>query len=131
MRQPIASKLAELRAQVVEIQARKSFTPAQRKAVYEAQEGLCAACEEPLAGKFEIDHVISLGIGGKHEPGNWLGKCRACHVAKTAIDRKVQAKAARIVRRETEGQSASRLQSRGFDKSRTRGFDGKVRERSA
>lgn len=126
MRQPIASKLAELRAQVVEIQARKCFTPAQRKAVYEAQEGLCAACEEPLAGKFEIDHVISLGIGGKHEPGNWLGKCRACHVAKTAIDRKMQAKASRIVRRETEGQAVSRLQSRGFDKGLRKRMNGTV-----
>ncbi len=131
MRTPIASKLAELRAQVVQIQARKSFTPAQRKAVYEGQLGRCEDCDEELGVRFDIDHVISLGIGGKHEPSNWIGRCVSCHKVKTARDRKVQAKAKRIVKRETEGQAVSRLQGRGFDKTRTRGFDGKVRERSA
>lgn len=126
MRAPVAEKLAELRRAIVEIEARKSFTPAQRKAVYEAQHGRCAGCEEPLGKRFEIDHVISLGIGGKHELGNWLGKCKACHAAKTAIDRKVQAKANRIIRRETEGPKPSRLKSRPFPEDRrpkgSRGF---------
>lgn len=112
MRAPIATKLAELRAQIVEIEARKSFTPKQRRLVFEAQNGCCAGCEAPLGKRFEIDHVISLGIGGKHEPRNWLGKCHDCHAKKTATDRKAQAKANRIIRRETEGQPASRIQSR-------------------
>lgn len=121
---PIAEKLAELRAKIVEIEARKSFTPKQRRMVFEAQNGRCAVCDEALGKPFEIDHVISRGIGGKHEPGNWLGKCIPCHAAKTKVDRKVQAKADRIIKRETEGQKSSRLQSPGFKGWRR--FDGGI-----
>jgi 5-methylcytosine-specific restriction endonuclease McrA len=109
---PIATKLAELRQAIVEIETRKSFTPAQRRAVFEAQSGQCSDCEEPLTGRWEIDHVISRAIGGRHEPSNWLGKCTSCHAAKTKADRKAQAKANRIIKRETEGAPVSSLKSR-------------------
>ena len=115
-RAPIAEKLANLRAEIVEIQARKSFTPAQRKAVYEAQDGHCIACEEALSGGFHIDHVISLGIGGKHEPSNWVGICIPCHKAKTRLDRAAQASAKRIISRETNGAKPSKFKSRPLPK---------------
>lgn len=115
-RTPIAEKLAELRAAcdriMVEKTPRKGFTKAQRKAVWEAQEGRCGGCEADLLPGFHIDHVRPLADGGAHEPGNWLGMCPPCHQRKTSGEATKRAKTERIRKREREGQKPSRLKSR-------------------
>jgi 5-methylcytosine-specific restriction endonuclease McrA len=118
MRAPIATKLAELRQAIERIEAtpRKGFTPAQRKAVFEAYDGHCAGCDEPLKKGWEVDHIKELRDGGAHELSNWQALCgrdqNGCHQGKTSAFARSRAKSARIVKRETEGAPVSRLKSR-------------------
>jgi len=128
MRQPIATKLAELRKQIERIEAtpRKAFTKAQRYAVHEAQEGRCAACETTLTGRWDIDHAITIWDGGAHDPSNWIGLCIDCHKRKSAQDAANRAHTKRLIKREELGQASSRLQTRPFPKDRRRKMDGTV-----
>ena len=125
MRIPLAEKLANLRRPSVEPTPRKGFTKAQRQAVYDLQRGQCAECEGRLDDGFEIDHVISIAMGGSHEPGNWLAKCPDCHLRKTKADVKAIAKSKRLAKSETELRQ-SKIRSRGF--TGWRAFDGTVRK---
>jgi len=75
---------------------RKNFTKKQRREVSEKQEGKCWKCGEPIE---DIDHIIPLELGGKHEPANWEGLCKRCHKTKTALDMKLIGKARRIRKR--------------------------------
>lgn len=145
MRTPIAEKLAELRKAtdriIAEKAPRKSFTPKQRQGVFTAYDGLCAGCDEPLKGKWQVDHILPLDLEGSHDPSNWQPLCgqdmNGCHVAKTREDIRRIAAARRIRKREAEGakpssiQSAREIQSRGFDKTKTRTFGGQVKFRKA
>lgn len=145
MRAPVAEKLAELRKKIGRIPAFKTppkkFTPAQRRAVSEAYDGLCAGCDEALKGKWQVDHRVPLELNGAHDPSNWQPLCgqdmNGCHVAKTRDDIKRIAAARRIRKREAEGakastiQSAREIQSRGFDRTKTRTFAGQVKFRKA
>lgn len=125
-----ATKIAALRAltqEVVERTARKGFTPKQRQAVHQMQNGVCGGCEASLDGRFDIDHVIPLWMGGKHEPGNWLGMCQPCHKFKTARDAAQRAHVKRLIENDTAANTPSRFPSRPFPKStrplQSRGFD--------
>lgn len=112
--------------------ARRSFTNAQRLAVLGAYNTRCAECGVSLRNvKWEIDHTLCLELGGKHEPANWRPLCAIpCHRSKTKRDIAMVAKARRLRKREAgEQRKTQPIRSRGFDRSRTRGFDGIVRER--
>lgn len=140
MRTPIAEKLAELRKAtdriIAEKAPRKSFTPKQRQGVFSAYDGVCAGCDEPLRGKWQVDHRVPLELNGPHDPSNWQPLCgqdmNGCHVAKTREDIKRIAAARRIRKREAEGakastiQSAREIQPRGFDKRLRKKMDGTV-----
>lgn len=105
---------------------RRSFTPAQRKMVFDRQNGLCAATGEPLAGlDWQIDHVLPLELGGRHEPSNWEGVTREAHKRKTARDRRAIAKAARLRKKATEPK-AVKLKGRGWNKLLSRRMNGEV-----
>jgi 5-methylcytosine-specific restriction endonuclease McrA len=126
---------------------RRSFTPKQRNMVATRQEWLCNVCKVDLCGiAFDIDHVQRLDALGKHEPSNWQALCKTCHAEKTRVDNR-EAKKGRRIRgdnkprvtkaipsrgfgRMAEGRDPKRWQSAGFDRSKTRGFNGKVRERT-
>lgn len=112
-RAPIAEKHKHLRRPRVEPTKRKSFTPAQRRAVYEAQDGVCGAvaCDEPLSRGWDIDHDEELWFGGAHDPSNWVGLCKACHKAKTGAMAKVRAHVKRLIARDEEIRP-SRIKSR-------------------
>ena len=116
---------------------RKGFTGKERKAVYEAYQGRCEHCDRPVGLKFDVDHIIPLFRGGKHEPANWALLCKPCHLEKTGGEAPGNAKIRRIEKREIEGpkastiQSAREIQSRGFDKTKTRTFGGQVKFRKA
>jgi 5-methylcytosine-specific restriction endonuclease McrA len=88
-------------------------------------------CGEKILAEFQIDHSTPLHHGGAHHPNNWMVVHVECHKAKTKLDVKASAKIKRIIKADTEPKKPSRLQSRGFDKALSRGFDGKVRKRKS
>lgn len=105
----------------------------------------CAKCPAILKLEgFEMDHIQPLDALGRQTPDNWQALCPACHLVKTRIDNARAKKGARVRgetgqlkrRREAGPTFTSRNDlalrpSRGFDKTLTRGFDGKVRNREA
>lgn len=110
---------------------RRRLTPSQRAAIIARQDGLCACCGKPLDGKpVEYDHEIPLCLGGADELHNLRAVTAACHLGKTAIDVGRKAKADRQRKHHETGRGRARkgrpLQSRGFDKSLSRKFDGTV-----
>lgn len=110
---------------------RKKFSRAVRTQVLERQDGLCTACEGRIFGKFDIDHIKALELGGSNDLTNLVALHPECHAVKTRRDIGMIAKARRITKRETEGPKPAKLksngawprssrpiQSRGFDKPR-------------
>jgi hypothetical protein len=133
VRAPIATKLAELRQAIVEIEARKAMTPARKRRIHAQHSGLCTYCGQDVevSGPTVVyDHEIPLELGGADDDSN-IGPIHAspCNKVKTALDIKAIAKCRRLVKRETEGAPVSRLQGRGFQTLLSRGFDGKVKKR--
>lgn len=136
MRVPIREKLANIAREAVEATPRKGFTPKQRKGVWDAYDGKCAGCDEPLKPGWAVDHILPIELGGAHEPKNWQALCgqnvNGCHVAKTRDDIKRIAAARRIRKREHEGakapklRSAGKIQSPGFRKDISKKFSGAV-----
>ncbi len=71
---------------------RKSFTPKQRKTVYEKTGGRCAYCGEPIAIKqMQVDHIVPYQFG-EHVEGcdvndieNLLPACRPCNYIKSSM----------------------------------------------
>ena len=63
---------------------RKKFTPKVRKAVWEAYDGLCARCEEPLGKVFEIDHILERDLMGSDDLPNLVPLHPECHRPKTS-----------------------------------------------
>ena len=118
--------------------ARRSFTPKQRAEIVWSQGYKCAHCECSLITRpFQIDHIQRLDALGKHEPDNWQALCVPCHAEKTRTDNREAKKGARVrgqtgqrARRERRGgsmiKSASKIQSRGFQKNVRRKMNGIV-----
>lgn len=108
---------------------RQGFKPRDVAAVFIKYEARCAKCREKVAlGEYEIDHIQALDHLGKHELENWQLLCSPCHTRKTASDVKASAKGRRI-RGEVGNGPRKEIRSRGFDRTRSKGFDGKVRVR--
>jgi 5-methylcytosine-specific restriction endonuclease McrA len=133
--------MAQMTEPLPKPEKRRSFTARQRNMVANRQQWLCNVCKCDLWKiAFEIDHIQRRDALGKHEPDNWQALCVPCHAEKTRTDNWEAKKGARIrgekgqrARRAKRGgssiKSASKLQSRGFDRTKTKGFDGKVRDR--
>lgn len=47
--------------------------------MYDDQGGLCAYCEAPLFGNFEVEHMIPLSRGGAHDWTNIAVSCPPCN----------------------------------------------------
>ena len=108
---------------------RRSFTPRQRAEIVWSQGYKCAHCGCSLITRpFQIDHIQRLDALGKHEPDNWQALCKPCHAEKTRTDNR-EAKKGRRIRGENKPRVKKAIPSRGFDRTKTKGFDGKVRER--
>ena len=78
---------------------RQSLTKSQRLDVFHAASGLCHICgmEINLAReRFEVEHVIALGLGGTDDPSNWRPAHPVCHAAKSKADVTRIAKAKRV-----------------------------------
>jgi hypothetical protein len=127
---------------------RKPLTRVQFATLILAQDGRCGCgCRKKLQADAIIDeHVQALDFLGSNALDNRSLWDRDCSKAKTARDLSAAAKGKRI-RGETgtgpkkaipsrpfsqmaEGRDPKRWQSAGFDRSKTRGFNGKVRERT-
>lgn len=105
------------RKEVVEPTARKAFTPRQRLETLMAAKGRCKACQAKVGDEFDIDHIIPLFQGGKHEPDNWQVLCVPCHRGvKTPADATTNAKLRRLKAKNdgTFPESRHKLKSRGF-----------------
>ena len=64
---------------------RRPMTPARRKRIFEARDGICGSCGEPIDGPYEmIDHLLPLALGGADDDGgNTVPMHVECHRIKT------------------------------------------------
>jgi len=114
----------------VQATQRRAMTEARRLRIYLACNGRCVCgVKVPLKGTV-IDHRIPLWMGGADEDANLRFLCADCDKPKTAKDKGNIAKVKRILARE-DGTRRPRkpIRSRGFDKTKTRRFDGTVAPR--
>jgi hypothetical protein len=77
------------------------------------------------------DHRVPLAIGGSNDLDNMdPHHAGPCAKVKTALDMKAIAKAKRLAGETKAGPTKNPIRSRGFDRTKSRGFDGRVRERT-
>lgn len=114
----------------VELDERKAIPKAWKQAALDRSGGTCAYPECEVTEGLEYDHILALKIGGKHRAENIQPLCKAHHLAKTARDVKMIARAKRLAgetgqqaRRAKRGESS--IKSAGFP-NRNRKFDGSV-----
>ena len=55
------------------------FTVEEIWQMYEDQQGLCAYCETPLFGTYDIDHMTPLSRGGSNDWTNLAIACQSCN----------------------------------------------------
>jgi len=110
---------------------RKPLTRRQFAELILQQEGRCGCgCGIKLQADRIIDeHVVALDFLGSNELSNRALWDRDCSKRKTAGDLAMAAKGKRI-RGETGTERKQPIRSRGFDRTRSKGFDGKVRVRT-
>ncbi len=119
---------------------RRAMTPARKRRIWLAWDGRCWFCDEPVpeSGPGVVyDHIDQLWVKGS-DADEHIGPIHAapCNKTKTADDARVRAHIKRIIARR-EGTRRARkpirngrkLEGPGFDKTRTKGLDGKVRRR--
>ena len=62
---------------------RRPMTPARRRRILEAHDGICGYCKRPIDGDYVIDHVVPLAHGGADDDGgNAVPMHPACHEIK-------------------------------------------------
>ena len=91
----------------------------------------CGVKLDPMGEGVIDEHRVALALGGTNDLTNRELWRKPCAGRKTAAkDAPAIAKAKRIEARENGTRRPRKpIQSQGFDKSKTRGFDGKVRAR--
>jgi 5-methylcytosine-specific restriction protein A len=107
---------------------RRAMTPKRRLEALLRSNGRCALCKVKLGEAYEVDHTITLFLAGADDESNTLALCVPCHRGvKTPADAKVHAKVRRLLARQ-DGTRRPRppIPSRGFDKSKTKKFNGEV-----
>jgi len=125
----------------------EDFDTATKRAAADRSQGRCE-CHRMTAdirGAFpiecdrvaaEFDHIKAIALGGKGTLANCAHICTPCHKIKTALDKAAMAKRHRHdVNKDRKPKTRTRakgqpMPSRGFDKTKTRGFDGIVRDRT-
>jgi 5-methylcytosine-specific restriction enzyme A len=90
-----------------------------KQRIFDAHDGRCHVCDVNIGGKlWQIDHVVALINGGKHDEHNLAPICIPCHWAKTGDDVKIKAKIAAVKARHTGvARPTGDLQGRGFPQS--------------
>lgn len=107
---------------------RRAMTPKRRLEALLRSDGRCARCKVKLGSAFEVDHTVSLFLGGADDASNTVALCVPCHRGeKTPADAKAHAKVKRLLARQDGSRRPRKpIPSRGFDKTRSRRFDGSV-----
>lgn len=132
------SRIAPPSGEQVEATPRKRLTAHERDEILVRQGFNCAGCRFPLCdyvGRTRIlramvdEHIVPLWLGGSNDLSNREFTCEACAYRKTKDDISRIAKTKRLIRKHTEPRPPSRFQSRGFNKSKSRRFDGRVVDR--
>lgn len=111
---------------------RQAITPAMKVlCLLHRADVRCSICGEILkpADDIEWDHIWALTHGGPHDYSNLRPLHYECHKIKTKADIQARAKVLRITG-VTKGRVSKPLRSRGFDKTKTKRFDGSVVRRS-
>jgi 5-methylcytosine-specific restriction endonuclease McrA len=83
-RNPLANAAKSRRYKARKREAGGDHTPDEVWLMYEDQGGLCAYCEAPLLGTFEVDHMIPLSRGGANDWSNLAVTCVSCNRRKHA-----------------------------------------------
>lgn len=106
--------------EIVQPTDRRAMTAARRGRIISAHGGTCAYPECRATLGLEVDHVIALALGGPDTDENCRPLCGPHHLQKTALDRKLIAKADRLQAkaRGIHPKSKAKIRSRGFDRSR-------------
>lgn len=117
----------------VELDVRQ-IPKALRLKVFDRDKGHCVLCGAKIVkGEWQCDHVTRWSDGGRTELRNLQTLCLPCHAVKTrTVDTPGAAKTKRMTKclvREPDEIPVSRLRGKGFDKTKTRGFDRIVRPR--
>lgn len=98
--------------------------------VFEAHGGVCYLSKRKIrAGeKWDAEHVIAIINGGENRERNLAPALVAPHREKTARDVKIKAKTASIRMKHLgiKPKGGRKIESRGFDKTKTKRFDGTV-----
>jgi 5-methylcytosine-specific restriction endonuclease McrA len=134
------SRIAPIERTAVEPEKRRAFREADIWTRFREQEGRCALCPVLIqypGGKpsvlgavmFHADHILPRDLNGKTVLANLQLICVPCHSAKTTQRDRPMIDKARRIRTKPVAKPKRPINSPGFDKSKTRGFDGKVRER--
>ncbi|MFZ2252666.1 MAG: HNH endonuclease signature motif containing protein [Minisyncoccia bacterium] len=112
----------------VEPTPRGAMTKARRLRIYLACNGRCVCgVKVPMPGTV-IDHRIPLAQGGPDTDDNCRYLCADCDGVKTPLDNSATARAKRRKAKHegTWRETKRPIVSRGFDKTRSRRFDGSV-----
>lgn len=91
----------------------------------------CSICGSALrAGQdIQFDHIHADVFDGPHEYQNLRPLHAECHKKKTAQDVKANAKVKRIIKKRERPKPKRQIQSPGFRRDLTKGFDGNVRKK--
>jgi 5-methylcytosine-specific restriction endonuclease McrA len=120
-----ASKAAQW-SDPIELTKRKTWTDKQKAQVWLKCGGMCVSCGSK--NKLEIDHEKNLANGGTNDLENLFLLCYDCHKTKSKTrDWPSINKAKRVEKKHRTVKKPSKLKSRGFDKTKTKGFDNKVK----
>lgn len=124
------SRVSSIPREAVEATPRKAMTDARRLRIWKAAKGLCKWCGEAVdqfGPRVRYDHFIALALGGAEDDGNVRPlHTRPCDSAKTALDKKLIAKAVRLRNRAAGKKRPSRLRSKPFSRELRKKMDGTV-----
>lgn len=110
---------------------RPSMSKARRARIFLAHDGMCELCGKKIIGAYEIEHRDPWWISHRDDDDNLYPAHPECHREKTRIDKGNIGKIKRIQARENgTRRERPKIASRGFDKRLTKGFNGKVRDRT-
>ncbi len=107
---------------------RASMSAKRRKRLLDLGGNVC--CECAVTSPLHLDHRIPLALGGADADENIQILCEAHHRAKTRQDARDIAKARRLAKKGVgTPPRPGTIKSRGFDKSRSRGMNGAIKNR--
>ena len=94
--------------------------PRVRQRIFDAHDGMCHLSGRPIkpGEPWDLEHKVSLILGGEHRESNLAPALREFHKAKTAAEMKVKAKIAAVRQRHLGiTEPRQKIVSRGFPKS--------------